>query len=169
MQVSLVLVHVDGQQKEVPLKQARFLLGRDASCQIRLPNPNVSRQHCEIAVDDGRAMLKDLGSSNGTWVNRKRVSQTELAAGDIVNVGPFTFVVRVDGKPAAIDVKALGIGASSLTTAASDAKTQFMPKGKAASKPASDDSAEFDALDKNLDDSDDDFDFLADDDDQPKL
>jgi len=47
--------------------------------------------------------VKDLGSSNGTWVNAERVDQTHLSAGDLVAVGPMVFVVRIDGTPDSID------------------------------------------------------------------
>ncbi|MBX3389904.1 MAG: FHA domain-containing protein [Phycisphaeraceae bacterium] len=116
METSLILVNRDGTQREIPLKKARFIVGRQADCQIRLPDPGVSRQHCEIQIDAAKPIIKDLGSSNGTYVNRRRVSQTELAAGDTLSIGPFVFVFRVDGEPSNIDVEevledAVGIAA----------------------------------------------------------
>ena len=80
-------------------------MGRQADAQIRLPDPGVSRQHCEIQLDAARPTIKDLGSSNGTYVNRRRVSQTELSAGDVLSIGPFVFVFRVDGEPSNIDTE----------------------------------------------------------------
>ncbi len=103
MGVSLVLIKHDGKQVEVELKHPRTLIGRHTDCGIRIPDGSVSRQHCELAVADGRVSVRDLGSSNGTYVNRRRISQTELAPNDLLNVGRFVFVVRVDGKPEAID------------------------------------------------------------------
>ena len=105
LETSLVLVNRDGSQREIPLKKARFVVGRQADCQIRLPDPGVSRQHCEIQLDAARPTIKDLGSSNGTYVNRRRVSQTELSAGDTLSIGPFLFVFRIDGEPARIDAE----------------------------------------------------------------
>lgn len=105
METSLILVNRDGTQREIPLKKARFIVGRQADCQIRLPDPGVSRQHCEIQIDAAKPTIKDLGSSNGTYVNRRRVSQTELTAGDTLSIGPFVFVFRVDGEPSNIDVE----------------------------------------------------------------
>lgn len=47
-------------------------------------------------------MLQDLGSSNGTYVNNKRVAELQLQPGDHVVVGPVVFTVQIDGQPAEI-------------------------------------------------------------------
>lgn len=103
VKASLVFVKPDGSQQELPLKKSRLIVGRQAGVQIRLNTQSVSRQHCEFIVDDGGLSIKDLGSSNGTYVNKRRVTQTVLAAGDLVCVGNHIFIVRVDGQPGAID------------------------------------------------------------------
>lgn len=54
-------------------------------------------------VEGDRAVIRDLGSSNGTFVNKRRVSQTELGAGDLIAIGPFVFALRIDGSPAKLD------------------------------------------------------------------
>ena len=46
-----------------------------------------------------------MGSPSGRRWNRKRVDRAELSAGDLVGIGPFVFVVRVDGQPRQIDSK----------------------------------------------------------------
>lgn len=103
MKASLVFVKPDGSQQELPLKKSRLVVGRQQGVQIRLNTPSVSRQHCEIMFDDAGLSIKDLGSSNGTYVNKRRVTQTVLAAGDILSLGNHIFVVRVDGQPSAVD------------------------------------------------------------------
>lgn len=105
MEVSLVLVGKNGGQREIPLRKPRIVIGRQTDCHVRIPLGSVSREHCEILVNDGRAVLRDLKSRNGTFVNRKKVEKAELAAGDLVNIGPFVFVVRVGGEPRQIDSK----------------------------------------------------------------
>jgi pSer/pThr/pTyr-binding forkhead associated (FHA) protein len=47
-------------------------------------------------------IVRDLGSSNGTFVNDKRVAQAQLNPGDRLTVGPVTFVVQINGEPANI-------------------------------------------------------------------
>jgi pSer/pThr/pTyr-binding forkhead associated (FHA) protein len=51
----------------------------------------VSRRHAELRIVDGRWILRDLGSSNGTWVNGRRVMEAEVAAGDDVSLGHCSF------------------------------------------------------------------------------
>lgn len=103
MSASLVLIRHDGKQVEVSLKHAKTILGRHTDCQVRIPDASVSRQHCEVSMGEGRLMIRDLGSSNGTFVNRRRISSTELAPADLINIGKFIFVARIDGKPELID------------------------------------------------------------------
>lgn len=103
MGASLVVVHVDGRQHEVQLSKPVNVVGRSTDCTIRIPSGKISRHHCEISVADGKFGVRDLGSSNGTYVNRRRVTQTDLGAGDMISVGDFVFVLRVDGKPGTVD------------------------------------------------------------------
>lgn len=105
MEVSLILVGKNGSQREIPLRRPRMVIGRQTDCQVRIPLASVSRQHCEVRLDGGRPVIQDLHSRNGTYVNRKRVERADLAAGDLVSIGPFVFVVRMEGLPKQIDAK----------------------------------------------------------------
>ena len=48
-------------------------IGRHDDCLIRIRSSQVSRRHCELHLDRGKLLVRDLGSSNGTFVNGKRV------------------------------------------------------------------------------------------------
>lgn len=187
MNVSLVLVRDDGRQQDVPLKKATQVIGRATDCGLRIPSSSVSRHHCEVVVGEGKATLRDLGSSNGTYVNRKKVATQDLAAGDLISIGEFVFVVRVDGDPKDVDAeeaydegivlppKAAPAPASAAAAPAKPAVKPGAPAAKPApSAPKKKDDDEDDLLSSN--DPDDssvaDFDFLDEDDDlkkQPKL
>jgi hypothetical protein len=65
----------------------RLMLGRSSDCQLIFGDDTVSRCHAELRLVDGRWMLRDLGSSNGTWVNGRRVMEAEVAPGDDVQLG----------------------------------------------------------------------------------
>lgn len=94
----------DGQTREVPIEERAYSMGRSTDCHFRLPESAVSRHHAELKLTPDGLVIKDLGSSNGTWVNRHRLSgAVELAAGDLVAIGSTVMVVRVDGEPAEID------------------------------------------------------------------
>jgi hypothetical protein len=69
------------------LAQARLTLGRSSCCQLVLADDTVSRRHAELFLADGRWTLRDLGSSNGTWVNGRRVVEAEVRPGDVVHLG----------------------------------------------------------------------------------
>lgn len=103
MQVELVHVSVSGRVEPKSLSIGEHVLGRDRGCALRVPSGQVSRRHCSFAVSADGVRVRDLGSSNGTWVNAERVTEASLKAGDLVSVGPMVFVVRVDDNPAVID------------------------------------------------------------------
>ena len=83
-----------------PLLAAITVLGRDNSADVILDDPGISRQHTEIRVtSDGPhlvANIRDLGSTNGTFVNGERITSQRLADGDRVNVGRTTLIFRAE-------------------------------------------------------------------------
>lgn len=99
MEVTLVMFKSDSSRREFPVKPAGFVIGRKNTCDLRIPLTSVSREHCELRVEDGRVKLRDVGSSNGTFHNSIRVQEAVLEAGDELVVGPVVFTVVVDGKP----------------------------------------------------------------------
>ncbi|WP_425708810.1 FHA domain-containing protein [Georgenia sp. Z1491] len=79
-----------------PNSGARFLLdaastsvGRHPRSDIFLDDVTVSRHHCEFLVRDGGVDVRDVGSLNGTYVNRTRIDAVRLRAGDEVQVGKY--------------------------------------------------------------------------------
>ena len=73
------------------LGPARTALGRDALCEIRFDpqaDVEVSARHAEVRVDDGRVLIRDANSTNGTYVNDRRLSgERVLAEGDVIRLG----------------------------------------------------------------------------------
>lgn len=70
--------------------QERIMIGRDPSCYLPLNHPTVSFRHAEIYKQGGGTLaIRDLGSTNGTFVNGQRISQSPLKSGDVIQVGPF--------------------------------------------------------------------------------
>lgn len=67
--------------------------GRDPEAAIFLDDVTVSRHHAEFTVEEGRLSVRDLGSTNGTYVNGRRIDGGELEAGDEVIIGRFHLVV----------------------------------------------------------------------------
>ena len=63
--------------------------GRHPESDIFLDDVTVSRRHAEFRRKDARFYIHDVGSLNGTYVNRQRVEETELATGDELQIGKF--------------------------------------------------------------------------------
>ncbi|MBQ6454028.1 MAG: FHA domain-containing protein, partial [Coriobacteriales bacterium] len=78
------------------LEGMRVSLGRDRNMQIPLRDANVSRSHAELIYDNGRWILRDLGSTNGSFINGQRVGQMELKDGDIIELGVTVLEFRED-------------------------------------------------------------------------
>ena len=79
-----------------PNAGSRFLLdtevtttGRHPESDIFLDDVTVSRRHAEFRRKDGKFFVRDVGSLNGTYVNRRRVEESELASGDELQIGKF--------------------------------------------------------------------------------
>jgi pSer/pThr/pTyr-binding forkhead associated (FHA) protein len=103
MQVNLVYFRRDGERRDFQMDKSVCVLGRRQDCDLQIPLMGISRQHCELSVKGAKIFVKDLGSSNGTFVNGKRVQQSqELAPGDRLQVGLVLFTVQVDGKPSEV-------------------------------------------------------------------
>jgi pSer/pThr/pTyr-binding forkhead associated (FHA) protein len=94
MEIRLLVVQGKPLGKEIPVKEARFLIGRSDECHLRPNSELVSRVHCQVTVDGETVRLRDLGSSNGTIVNGERLSdEVVINDGDLVQVGPLGFQV----------------------------------------------------------------------------
>jgi len=68
-------------------------LGRSAQCSLQLPAAGASRRHASIGWHEGRVVLRDLGSTNGTFLNGERIAgEAALASGDRIRIGGFEIV-----------------------------------------------------------------------------
>jgi EmrB/QacA subfamily drug resistance transporter len=80
-----------------PVEDRPVMIGRLAGSDVTLDNPNVSRQHALIHSEDGRMLLRDLGSANGTYLNGERIAgEQALHDGDIIGVGNDALVFHND-------------------------------------------------------------------------
>jgi pSer/pThr/pTyr-binding forkhead associated (FHA) protein len=72
------------------LEQQRSVLGRSRDVDVRIEDPNVSRRHAEIVQEGSTYWLVDLGSTNGTEVDGRRVQRVRLADGSRFTIGETT-------------------------------------------------------------------------------
>ncbi len=75
------------------LSPGNTTVGRHPESDIFLNDVTISRQHCRFLLGEGKLMVEDSGSTNGTYVNDARVDEAQLRAGDEVVVGRFHFLV----------------------------------------------------------------------------
>jgi pSer/pThr/pTyr-binding forkhead associated (FHA) protein len=104
-------VHVDDHDLELgqallivkrgPNQGSTFLVDKDVTTAGRHPESDiflddvtVSRRHAEIRREDAAFSIRDVGSLNGTYVNRQRVDETQLADGDELQIGKFKLVFK---------------------------------------------------------------------------
>lgn len=89
----LIVIKGADEGKQFDLPATPVCIGRDRSNDISLHDSEVSRRHAEIVpLENGLFQVRDVGSANGTLVNKKRVSEVELRAGDHIQLGRTTLV-----------------------------------------------------------------------------
>lgn len=87
------VVDIDG--KRHPLSSARTVIGRGSDADITIPDAGTSRKHVEILWDGERAMVRDLGSTNGTSLNGHKVTEAALPPDSTISIGRTNIVFRV--------------------------------------------------------------------------
>lgn len=76
--------------RRLPLTKDELTIGRDGGADVVLPSPSVSVRHARLFVRDGKVILSDMGSTNGTAVNGRKITRPALLRPvDVVRIGPF--------------------------------------------------------------------------------
>ena len=83
----LVIIYGDQAGREYRLGPKRVLIGRTDQCDIIINDSSVSRKHASIESKDGRFLMQDLKSTNGTLVNGKSIDVHVLNHGDKIRIG----------------------------------------------------------------------------------
>jgi hypothetical protein len=78
--------------EQFPLERTQTTIGRTPDCDIFLDDVTVSRRHAIVAKGARTFTLEDLGSLNGTFLNRHRVEQADLENGDEVQIGKYRLI-----------------------------------------------------------------------------
>lgn len=91
----LVVASGPGRGRDYRLGERRTRVGTAAECEIRLPgDPYVSTSHAEVSLEGGDVVVRDLGSTNGTFHNDERIQNAVLSDGDRVRFGLSEFVFK---------------------------------------------------------------------------
>ncbi len=90
LDVKLVVIGGATENDEIKL-ELPAIVGRARDTTIPLPHPLVSRRHCELFERDGRLIVRDLGSTNGTFVGSERITESDLEHEQLLTIGTVTF------------------------------------------------------------------------------
>lgn len=102
MNAKLVVVQGKPEGMQIPLQGSQFVIGRDPKCNLRPASDLISKLHCVFLIDKGKLSLRDLKSTNGTFVNSQKLEGSiDLKEGDLVRVGPLVFAVHIEAALAA--------------------------------------------------------------------
>ena len=77
-------------------------IGRHPNCSLTISQPSVSRRHARLWFDQGVWFVEDLQSSNGTFVNNRRINRAQLTEGDELRCGDFLLTYGVEERTRAV-------------------------------------------------------------------
>ena len=77
------------------LKVDKTTIGRVEDNTFQIAQPSISSHHCEVLLRGNDVVIKDLNSTNGTFINGELIDEGELANGDIITIGRTKFVFIV--------------------------------------------------------------------------
>lgn len=89
-----------GELRRMPIQPLPFRIGRLPGLELVLPSQLVSKTHAELFESDGRLHVRDLHSTNGTFVNRQPVTEAPIRDGDILHFADFEFRLGRETSPA---------------------------------------------------------------------
>ena len=87
----LVVIYGTELGKKYNLDKQVIIIGRSSKCDIQVDQESVSRTHAKLIVSSKAVVLRDLGSTNGTYVNDEQVGEKQLQDGDLVKIGRTIF------------------------------------------------------------------------------
>ena len=93
-----LIATIDGKKQVFPLSEGSSDIGRSKNCSVRLRTKGVSRRHAQCIVSGSEVTIKDLGSSNGIYVNGEKVESATLADGDTIGLGRFKLFFESGGE-----------------------------------------------------------------------
>jgi pilus assembly protein CpaF len=115
--VTLTLTEKGGETRQLTFHKDEVTVGRVQGNDVVLPKGNVSKRHCRILLQNGHFSVEDLKSTNGTYINGRKVAEpTLVSSADKIYVGDF--IIRVDNAAAGEAASSPGVAeAGSLSTA----------------------------------------------------
>lgn len=92
---TLILIHESGLRAEYELRPGTNRIGRDPDNDWTIEHESISDHHCEIEVQGTTILVRDLASTNGTWVDTVRIDAAHLTAGQTLQLGEVQFALQL--------------------------------------------------------------------------
>lgn len=86
---SVTVIFGGHEQKSYPIDKSRIVVGREPKCDIHIDNLGISREHCAFSQRGDAYLVQDLNSSNGTYVNGRKVTEHFLNHDDEIVIGKY--------------------------------------------------------------------------------
>src|SRR5437867_3495561 len=126
---TVIITEKGGDQRRLDFDKPEVTIGRVQGNDIILPKGNISKRHSRIVLKDGRFVIVDLKSTNGTYVNGRRItSPLVIKGGDKVYIGDFILTIEEGG---AVIAPSDGAGAAEAPRPASVAAATSNDRGSA--------------------------------------
>jgi predicted component of type VI protein secretion system len=116
----LLIKNVQAGASEIRLRPGLNRLGRSEENDCQFSEPSMSRFHCEITVADDGIWIRDLGSSNGTFVDGERIQEASIRPGQALQLGAMEMILEDD-------ITSLGTGPPGLPTPPALPKAASVP------------------------------------------
>jgi len=87
MAIALNIKTQSGEETTCYLKRTAISIGRSSQADVKVEDPQCSSLHCSIELAEGKVLVKDLNSKNGTHINRNTITQRPLHLGDTLQIG----------------------------------------------------------------------------------
>jgi predicted component of type VI protein secretion system len=127
MKIVLVVASGIHTGKEVAVPGNQLVIGRDEGCHLRPASPAISKKHCAVYAKDGQVYVRDMGSTNGTFVNDEQITgEQPVTGGEKLRVGPLDFVIKIVGAKS---------DSTPLPNALKSVNSPLTPTATSASKP----------------------------------
>jgi predicted component of type VI protein secretion system len=99
--VKLVLLSAGMAGRSHELKVDKTTIGRLEDNTFQIPEPSVSSHHCEVLLNGNAVVIKDLNSTNGTFINGNKITESTLKPGQVLRLGQIELRLETDATPAA--------------------------------------------------------------------
>lgn len=94
-EVKLICKNIFEENYEIKIEAEETQIGRDETNQVKLFHKSISRKHCKFVIQDGKIVLTDLNSTNGTFVNGIQIQEKEVFNDDEIKMGNLLFVIVI--------------------------------------------------------------------------